>query len=157
MLSTVGGITDLVIDRPEGTIVRIALGKVGDPLCTSVLNASEEKKRYANDALSAGNCLKANFTVESNARYAITYSADHPQNTNFRYWKIVDRQKSTVLAYLTASEVGESSMADKPLSKGSELNIPSWDYRYPHTILVDRLFGIDQSSTAKPQLQIRSN
>lgn len=139
------------VSQPVGSFVRIELGKVGDPSCDKNLVYGVDGKIQKPPFL-PNTCLKTSFSDVPTARYAITHRpGGHTVNSKFNDWQLVDRQKNQVLARLTTSDQpGTIFSSGGDLSKSPAPSLA--DCRSPHTLLADRLVGIDQSIEAHPQL-----
>lgn len=138
------------VKRPVGSFVRIELGKVDDPACDTDL-VYGVKGRTQKPPFLPDTCLKTSFPEAPTARYAITHKlGGHTANAKFNAWQLVDRQQNKVLAQLTTVEQPERASPARDLSRFPDRSLS--DCRSPHTLLADRLVGIDQSIVGHPQL-----
>jgi len=139
-----------LVPRSGGSFVRVELGKIGDTHCdkdlTYVTEGRTQKPPFLPDT-----CVKTSFSDVSTARYAVTHKAGgHTANPKYNDWQLVDRQQNKVLARLTTIDQSERASTGQDLSRPPARSLS--DCRSPHTLLADRLVGIDQSIAGHPQL-----
>ncbi len=136
-----------LVDKPVGSYVKIAVGNPATDTCIPSYQLPEKLREPLKfSPLGERACLTMVFADKPSARYAIDYLADVPATKNkLGRYRLVDRQSKQTLAQLPTFEdplrpadAGHSLLALERYYK----NTPPLRCRNPHTMLLDRLVGV---------------
>lgn len=137
------------VSSPEGTFIRLELGRRGDPNCLMTLPygiaGHIDRPPFLPDT-----CMTANPSDAPSARYEVAFEkSDSLHNQPFAAWTFIDRTTGNRLASLTT--------VDKPNAvSAGRLNKPEGprfdNCQSPHTILVDRIIGPQSGEHLAPQV-----